>query len=145
MKKLILLGASFLTYTVLLGVETVQSNTIEYQASPRSTQEESKPINHVLHPALIPICSCESTGRPDQTPRHFDSRGNVIKGKQNKHDIGICQINELYHGEASTKLGLDIYKENDNIAYANRLYASEGSKPWNWSKGCWGGSQVKRQ
>ena len=42
-------------------------------------------------PILAEIARCESTFR------QFDSRGNVIKGKVNKGDIGIMQINKYYH------------------------------------------------
>ncbi len=34
-------------------------------------------------------------------------------------------------------MGLDLFSEDDNIAYANWLYSNEGAKPWVWSQGCW--------
>lgn len=77
------------------------------------------------------ICSCESG------LTHFDKNGDVLKGTINRFDIGICQINELYHQEKVDELGLDIYTEEGNIAYAKHLYDTQGDAPWIWSKPCW--------
>lgn len=87
--------------------------------------------------ALKPVCSCESTGSPYNTPRQFNADGSVVRGKINRHDIGMCQINSDYHEEAAKKMGMDIYTEQGNIEYANYLYKHEGLKPWSWSRSCW--------
>lgn len=88
--------------------------------------------------ALVPVCSCESTGVRDSIPRQYDSNGDVLRGKINHHDVGMCQINETYHLAEAQKLGMDIYTPAGNIQFANYLYEHQGTKPWNWSKGCWG-------
>ena len=90
-----------------------------------------------LEGLLKAICACESAGSPTATPTHFDLDGKVIRGKKNSQDVGICQINLDWHNDKAKKIGLDLFKENDNIKYAKILFASEGSKPWNWSKSCW--------
>lgn len=90
-----------------------------------------------LLPELIPICACESTGSATGTPTHF-RKGKVIQGKINPLDTGICQINLHYHQADAIKMGLDLWKEQDNIRYANYLYEKQGSQPWNWSRSCWG-------
>ena len=90
-----------------------------------------------LRKELIPICACESTGRKDGTPTQFDAEGNVLRGKINPSDTGMCQINLDAHGAELKAMGLDAEKEQDNIIFANWLYSKEGSKPWDWSKNCW--------
>jgi hypothetical protein len=104
---------------------------------PKATSTEPYTSKSSLRPALVPICSCESAGRPDATPRQFNADGTVVKGKINPQDIGMCQINLKYHLSDATKMGLDLYTEQGNIKYANHLYDTQGTKPWNWSKKCW--------
>jgi hypothetical protein len=82
-------------------------------------------------PALIEVAKCESTFR------HFDKDGNVIRGIANKKDVGVMQINEIYHKDASEKLGLDIHTLEGNMAYAKWLYEKEGLQPWISSSKCW--------
>ncbi len=82
---------------------------------------------------LKKICTCESG------LTHFKSDGEtVLRGVINRHDIGICQINEYYHQKRIDALGLNIYKYEDNISFAKDLYNRLGSAPWIWSKSCWG-------
>jgi len=78
------------------------------------------------------IAYCESTHR------QFDEDGSVLRGKANPQDVGVFQINEYYHLADSKKLGYDIHTQEGNIAYAMQLYKKQGSRPWNWSKPCWG-------
>lgn len=87
--------------------------------------------------ALKPVCSCESTGSPFNTPRQFNPDGSVVRGRINPRDIGMCQINADYHEIAAKKMNMDIYTEEGNIRYANYLYEHQGLKPWSWSKPCW--------
>lgn len=82
-------------------------------------------------PVLIDIARCESKFR------QWEDNGTVLRGKINKKDVGIFQINEKYHLKASKKLGMNIYTVDGNIAYARYLYKKEGSTPWNWSGHCW--------
>jgi len=63
--------------------------------------------------------------------------GKVIRGTYNKNDVGIFQINELYHKEKAQKMGLDIEKVEDNIRFAVWLYTQKGTSPWIWSKNKW--------
>lgn len=82
-------------------------------------------------PILAEIARCESTFR------QFDSNGNVIRGKVNRGDIGVMQINKYYHEDDATKLGLDIYTIDGNLAYARHLYEKYGDDPWSSSSKCW--------
>ncbi len=82
-------------------------------------------------PILIEIARCESTFT------HFDKEGNVVRGKVNKLDVGVMQINEKYHLEDAMKLGLNIHTVEGNVAYAKYLYEKFGATPWNASSKCW--------
>jgi hypothetical protein len=82
-------------------------------------------------PVLAEIARCESQFR--QT----DKSGRVIRGKSNRYDVGIMQINELYHLDRAEILGYDIYSKEGNLAFARYLYEKEGARPWMASSPCW--------
>lgn len=100
---------------------------------------EVKPQVPALYPTLKRICSCESTGRPDNEPRQFDSDGNVLRGIINPLDTGMCQINLKYHEATAIRMGLDLETAYGNASYANWLFDTQGATPWEWSRSCWGG------
>lgn len=79
-------------------------------------------------PVMADIASCESRFR------QFNTDGSVYRGRANPHDIGLFQINETYHLKEATKLGMDIYTLEGNIAFAKVLYKRNGTRDWNWSK-----------
>lgn len=83
------------------------------------------------NPELIEVAKCESTFR------HLGTNGNVIRGIVNRNDIGVMQINEIYHNEQAKKLGYDIHTLEGNMAYAKWLYKKEGLQPWISSSKCW--------
>lgn len=86
-----------------------------------------------LHPNLVPICRCESG------LNQFEADGiTVLRGRVNPLDIGICQINLKYHGEAAERLQYDLFTLEGNIRYANHLYTAQGATPWKWSAPCHG-------
>jgi hypothetical protein len=82
-------------------------------------------------PIMIDIARCESRNR------QFTPTGNIIRGEINEFDVGVMQINEMYHLEDSRKLGYDIYTIEGNTAYARYLYERQGAKPWLSSSPCW--------
>lgn len=82
-------------------------------------------------PVLAKIAECESTFR------QYDANGNVLRGKKNQNDIGVMQINTMYHEETAEEMGLNLYKIDDNVAYARHLYEKSGAKPWMSSSPCW--------
>ncbi len=114
---------------------TLENETVFIYPEVKSEVVKIKKIELVKQ--LVPICACESTGNKNKTPTHFDSKGNVLLGKINPNDTGLCQINVKIHKKDIAKLGLDVFKESDNIIFANWLYARDGLKPWAWSKACW--------
>lgn len=81
-------------------------------------------------PLLVRIAGCESRFR------HYKN-GEVIRGEGNNFDVGVMQVNEMYHLETSKKLGYDIHTLDGNVAYARYLFEREGAKPWMSSSACW--------
>ena len=83
-------------------------------------------------PIMIQIAKCESTFR------QLDKDGDIRRGRVNNNDVGVMQINEIYHLDQSIEKNYDIYTLEGNAAYARDLYERQGTKPWNSSKACWG-------
>jgi len=88
-------------------------------------------------PVLAEIARCESTYR------QVGSNGEVIRGNVNRYDVGIMQINELYHGKKASELGYDLHTLDGNLSYAKYLYEKEGVKPWFSSSKCWHNADAK--
>ncbi len=82
-------------------------------------------------PILVEIARCESQFR------QFDENGNILKGKVNKGDLGVMQINKYYHAEKAESLGYNLKTVDGNMAYAKYLYDHEGVQPWMSSSPCW--------
>ncbi len=86
-------------------------------------------------PLLKKVAFCESS------LRHFEKDGSVRRGKQNRYDVGVMQINELYHAKEAKTLGIDLETIDGNVAFARHLFEREGSRPWNSSSPCWDKSE----
>lgn len=121
---------------------TLENETVYHypQVKAEKIEEKVEPKIEVetLRKELVKICTCESgqgTGKPQQ---YNILTGEVLRGVKNPKDIGMCQINLFWNGAEAEKMGLDLFKESDNIKFANYLYTKQGAEPWNWSKGCWG-------
>lgn len=92
-----------------------------------------------LAPRLQQICACESVGRPDAVPRHYEADGvTVLTGRITPEDKGMCQINEYFWGEKAESLGLDLLDPFDNVQMANYIYQQHGAQPWYPSRACHG-------
>jgi len=85
----------------------------------------------VGYKTLKRICECESN------LTHYNEKGSILRGRENRDDVGICQINRRYHGEDAEALNMNIYTKEGNIAFAKYLYDKYGTDPWIWSKKCW--------
>lgn len=88
-------------------------------------------------PILAEISRCESTFK------HYDKKGNIIRGIVNDKDVGVMQINEYYHSDTAEKLGYDLHSVEGNLAYAKYLYEKFGSQPWSASSPCWGEKEAE--
>lgn len=82
-------------------------------------------------PILAEIAKCESEFR------HIGTNGEIIKGKVNRSDIGVMQINKYYHADEALKLGIFLETLGGNMAFARKLYDKYGTDPWQSSSGCW--------
>ena len=122
--------------TIETGV-TVEPVPIEVKAEDYQPITDPKNVEKFVNdyfadiPVLAKIAKCESRYR------QFNSEGEVLRGKQNRYDRGVMQINVLYHAQTAEELGLDIHNIDDNVAYARYLYEKEGAKPWMSSSKCW--------
>ena len=105
------------------------------EVSKALTTEESVEAYFSDLPIMVSVAQCESHFR--QT----DKDGNVFRGIENRFDVGVMQINELYHLEEAKKLGNNIYTLKGNMEYARHLYEKEGARPWMASSPCWAQSQ----
>lgn len=133
----------------MYGSGSMTANTVDVQ--PLTTSSTHAPMvsnvsrelvkkylkeNFADTPILMEIARCESEFR------QFDSNGQLIRGRVDKADVGVMQINERYHLETSKKLGFDIHTIEGNVAYAKYLYSKSGSEPWSASQPCWGNANV---
>lgn len=120
------------------GASQTKVDSIQKQESAESVKTDN-PITFEQYvreyfnddPILAEIAKCESTFR------QYSSSGEVIKGRVNKSDVGVMQINKYYHLKQAEKLGYDLHTIEGNMAYAKVLYDREGTKPWNSSSKCW--------
>ncbi len=131
---------SFLAITTLaLSPAQREEEVISFDSTTRNAIENFEKKNPYpdseLFDVLKKIAWCESRNR------QFNLDGTILRGEINPQDVGKYQINEHYHLEDSQRLGMDIYTLAGNTEYAKYLYSKQGSKPWNWSKKCWGDSK----
>lgn len=121
--------------TSLAWAMTLENETV--YVFPVESKKIEKDEKVELRKELIKICTCES-GQGTGKPQQFNIlTGEVLRGVKNPKDIGMCQINLYWNGATAEAMGLDLFKESDNITFANWLYQKQGSTPWNWSKSCW--------
>lgn len=90
-----------------------------------------------VNQTLKRICSCESTGNPDNEPIQFNEDGNVLQGKRHPADHGACQINLDVWYEKSVALNYDVDTTDGNIRMANYIWSIRGTRDWNASRSCW--------
>lgn len=98
--------------------------------SPTILEVPYKLEDRSVPPILKKIAKCEGVTQ-------FDKKGNVVKGRVNKSDIGLLQINEKIWGAKAKELGYNIYTEEGNIAMGKWLLANYGSAKWYLSSACW--------
>ncbi len=105
--------------------------TVKIILQDRKAVEEYLRKEYADTPILVEIARCESTFS------QFDKNGKVVRGRVDRDDIGVMQINSRYHGETAEKLGFDIHTIEGNVSYAKYLYEKQGAKPWKASSRCW--------
>jgi hypothetical protein len=134
-----LTSAIALLISSLYGPVTAIAQDVNGSVNTQSQTAIEKPVTLAKYvqeyfaetPVLAKIAFCEST------LRQVDKGGEILRGKVNPDDVGLMQINEVYHGDKAKALGMDLETVEGNLAYAKHLYDLEGTAPWNASKKCW--------
>lgn len=132
-------AATFVVPTVEAPNDTIDVTPV-VEAAQESQEATTTTIK--LNEALLPVCSCESSGSPKNDPMayHYEADGvTPLIGRVNSRDRGMCQINLDAHLETTKQMDLDILGDiNDYIYYSNWLYETQGLRPWRYSQHCWG-------
>ncbi len=145
MTSIFVFSSIYGTATAATGDMNISSSTpvvplIQIEETATTTFPTRKQIEQIAKkyfkddPILVEIARCESQFR------QFDVNGNVLKGKVNRGDLGVMQINKYYHAETAKSLGMDLKTVEGNMAYAQYLYDKEGVQPWMSSSPCWKGA-----
>jgi hypothetical protein len=114
----------FLSLTT--GIKTLIADDTKLWTKPKEEKVEIPLYQQKLNKNLWTVCACESNDC--KYPKHYNDKGGVLIGVTG--DVGLCQINPYVHTESSRKLGMDIYTEEGNIAYANYLFSKNGYRDW---------------
>ena len=131
-KLLLLAGVFILLILFIIGVATNRvSNNVAFLVELGKVSFSPRTFKSNLPPIFQVIAACESGGR------QFDESGRVIRGRINRYDVGLYQINEVIHRNAIQNTGLDIYTEEGNTAFASYLYQQSGLEPRRFSRSCW--------
>lgn len=121
----LLVGTTFSMPTVLSAqVEEVNKYSL--------TIEQQVDIYFSDIPIMKKVAFCESG------LRQFNKYGGVLRGEENRDDVGVMQINEYYHNKTADAFEIDLHTLTGNMAYARYLYDKNGTSDWNASKPCWG-------
>lgn len=113
-------------------ISIVSTNTLEDRMIAYQKQVEVRAKEYFKDdPILVEVARCESSFR------QIGPDGKILRGKVNKGDVGLMQINEYYHGDKAFSLGFDLETLDGNMGYAKYLYNKEGLQPWISSKPCW--------
>ncbi len=111
--------------------QLVEEKSTQKQEAEKNVSTEAYVRNYFADlPIMIEVARCESHFR--QT----DSNGKVLRGKENRFDVGVMQINEYYHANTAKRLGYNIYSTEGNTAFARYLYEKNGIKDWKPSWDC---------
>lgn len=78
----------------------------------------------------------EHIGECESGNLQFDAQGKVIKNPTTPA-VGKYQIMASLHEDTAKSMGMDIYTEEGNEAYAKYLYDKNGLTDWEASRYCW--------
>jgi hypothetical protein len=109
----------------------VTEQNIQMTLSSQKSTEELVREYFKDNPELVAVAWCESRFR------QVDKNGEIHRGLVNSDDIGVMQINLMYHAEEALKHELNLYTLEGNMAYAKVLFDKQGLQPWSASKPCW--------
>ena len=118
----ITMGICGMLYFAICGAAIYQ----DYHPNIRIVEVEVKAL------VLDRIANCESSNR------QYGKDGQVLVNinSNGSYDIGRYQINSVWNQQA-TKLGFNLFKEEDNRAFALWLFKTHGTTAWESSRKCW--------
>lgn len=130
---------------ILLSLLTIGSvsKTIEVSfIEEAQAQEVEKTIDSEIDRLSIKYGVASSTARAIITceSQMYGSAVNYNRLKDGSiwsEDRGPFQINDYFHKDTMTKLGLDYYNQYDSLEYGFILLSSQGVGPWKASRACW--------
>jgi hypothetical protein len=115
----------YVLLALLIPLQPMRAGTTLYASRQRhSVKAGSMPL------PLQRVAFCESRHR------HYDRHGKVLRGRKNRNNIGLYQINRLWHERRATQLGYNIWSLHGNTGYALRLYREHGLAPWTATARC---------
>lgn len=97
------------------------------EEKPTTTEDRIRAAFPEAPEAMVEIARCESR------LRQFKEDGTPLVSETS--DVGLFQINQV-HWEDARKLGIDIYSEEGNIAFARLLFDANGFGDWFMSNHC---------
>lgn len=97
-----------------------------------STLPEAPKIPSILEA----VAGCESGNGTPGSGSQFYPNGKLIRDRVYGTHVGKYQIS-LNWIPVAKKMGMDIYTEKGNEAFALYLYKQDGLRDWTASKGCW--------
>lgn len=124
-------------------VHTMYVEGTKVLAYEREPEEPRVVLIEVQPNILNKIADCESGNRllsgkaVKGSATHFNEDGTVLLGIIDKDDTGKYQINSRYHQRTAEAMGIDIWTESGNEAYARHLYQKNGTRDWGASASCW--------
>lgn len=134
---LVLVLGTFGTMIAELSVGTAAQKQIQEETLQQKIERLSNKyqVSAVLASEII---RCES--RFVETATRLNKRVDSETGAEYvwSKDIGYWQLNTYWQEETMNKMGWDIYAPEDNLEAGFWLLKTSGTKPWNWSKWCWG-------
>ena len=138
LKKLKLVGTiilGLLLFSLWVAVSSLDRPSFAKEQREELTEKQIRPVVILtevkIPPILEKISFCESSGK------HFDGNGEVLRGKVDKDDTGVLQINLRYHAKEAKKIGYDLMTEEGNWGYGKYLLENYGTKFWLASFECW--------
>jgi hypothetical protein len=133
---ILVLGQSFAAFTI-----SAQPHLLSIQSAwaDLTSTDEVKYVREVVEVEEEPAVILEKIARCESGGTQFKKDGTLIKRVNNDGsiDFGKYQINDKRHEHIAAKLGMNIYTEEGNEAYAKYLFNQQGSEPWFPSKPCW--------
>jgi hypothetical protein len=133
---IVLVAISLFTFLMVNGreveIEIEPPEQIEIERTLDSEIDRLSIKYHIASSTARAIIYCES--------RMYGSAVNHNRLKDGtiwSTDMYHFQINDYYHKDTMTRLGLDYYDQWDSLEYGFILLKDQGLTPWKASKGCW--------